>query len=267
MKPYYDDGNGRQIWHGDCREILPNLEASIVDLCVSSPPYNARKEYGNEDGDDVPTSEYLVLLRDCLRELARIVKPNARAALNLPWVVGSKPKTFIPFALVGDPEISWSLRDVICWVKGALGAPDCGGSTAWGTWLSPSGPVMRASNEPILIFSNGQRRGMGLIDGTGFGRCEPGDITSPEWCEWTMNTWVVSAERDRTHPAPFPLEIPGRLIKLYSWPGNTIIDPFLGSGTTLVAAKKAGRKGIGIEMQERWCELAARRLSQEVLAL
>lgn len=264
VKPYYDDGSV-QIYHGDCREILPQLPAESVQLVVTSPPYNAAKGY---DGyaDDLPTDDYLDFLEETMGQLSSVVEPSARVVLNLPWVTASKPKVWVPFALVPRLE-QWGLRDLVCWVKGSLAAPDARGSTAWGTWLSPSGPALRAANEPCLVFSNGTARGLGRVDGTGFGRCEPGDITPQEWCAWTLNTWVIDSRPDSAyeHPAPFPRELPMRFIKLYTWPGDMVLDPFMGSGTTLRAAKDNGRKAIGIELSERYCELAARRCAQEVM--
>jgi DNA modification methylase len=136
-------------------------------------------------------------------------------------------------------------------------------STAWGSWCSPQNPILRATSEPIWVFDKGTRQHLPRDGATS-------DLTRAEFMTWTRNTWFITAvhaDRSIGHPAMFPLELPRRVIRLYSFVGDTILDPFCGSGTTLRAAKNLGRIGLGVEQSERYCRLAAGRCAQAILPL
>lgn len=278
------------IWQGDARS-LPLADAS-VHLIVTSPPYNARIVYDGYE-DWLPWEEYWHgLIEPSLRECYRVLVHGGRIAINIANVVRQDASAARPvrervnggyrtiktrkwkppgaggeaWAVMLAPRI-WSLleeigflpREQLTWVKAILPG-DVATSTAWGSWLSASNPVMRAVAEPVFIASKGTHAR------------EPGisDLTAQEFKGWTRNAWSISpgfVESHAGHPAVFPLELPRRLIKLYSYVGDTILDPFMGSGTTLRAAKNLGRIGLGVEQSERYCHLAAARCAQSILPL
>ena len=150
-------------------------------------------------------------------------------------------------------EIGFLMRGEIIWNKGVK----AGVSMAWGSWRSAANPVLRDTHEYILVFSKGA-----------FSRKKPegkeNTITKEQFMEWTRSVWLMDTESARKigHPAPFPVELPYRLIQLYTFTGDIILDPFIGSGTTAVAALMSGRKYIGYEINPQYAELAETRIAQ-----
>ena len=267
VKPYYQD-KYVTIYHGDCREILPELPSNSVDLVVTSPPYNVGKDYG-EASDHLSEGEYKSLILSSLKQMYRVSKNSGRLCLNVPFIGNSQflakttrlqfyPNLYMPLA----EKVEWIPRDFVVWVKTSEeGNPNnfCGNSTQWGSWLSPSCPYLRCFAEVILIFHKKDKK-----------LCSKGqsDITKEEFMEFTKNVWYFrSATNKAEHAAPFPEELPRRCIKLFAYREGIILDPFLGSGTTLYCAKKLGHKAIGIEIAEKYCEIAAKRCSQEAMEL
>ena len=236
MKPYYhDESAGITIYHADCREVLPTL--SGVDLVVTSPPYNLGDMSGglaNLDGGylsyDDQREDYDEWQRGVLSQLWNLTAPNGAIFYNHKPVVRDR-QVNLPLRLLPTQSI---LRQIIIWNRG-LGV----------NW-SPSHflPV----HEWILLLAHD---GFRLTDKTA---SHLSDV-------WTFRPEMLDAE----HPAPFPLELPLRAIGATD--AGSVLDPFMGSGTTLVAAKLLGRKAIGIEIEERYVEIAVQRLAQEVLAL
>ena len=247
--PYYED-EATTIYHGDSRVILPSL-AAAPRLLITSPPYNAGKDYGVYD-DAQDLAAYWWLVEDVIAKALAVCHAGAWAAWNVPMWAGSRPSGFMPFEwLTRLQALGWEFKDWITWVKGSSDSPEAN-STAWGHF--PTTPVMRSASEVILIV-----RGPGYVS-----RTIP-DIDWPSWAKWTVGVWNMQGVSQNGHPAAFPLALPKRLIRLYSLPGDVVLDPFMGSGTTLRAAKDLGRRAIGIEIEERFCELAANRLRQMVL--
>jgi len=257
IEPYYKD-DWVTIYHGDCLEIMPELPPESIDLTVTSPPYNANKEYE----EDLSPADYFSLLLSVTANSYKISSEGARFIINLPWAFGSRPKHIVPIKYGYEIEkysTGWKLMEFIDWVKSTeeLKSPHTTHLTAWGTYLSPSGPRIRSCSEPILVLSKDGKPGRG--------KAILGDITKAEWFKYTLNIWTFLGETSKYHPTPFPIELPIRCILLYTWKNDTVLDPFCGFGTTLLAAKKLGRQAIGIEIEERFCELSAKRCSQEVL--
>ena len=220
-----------------------------VHLMVTSPPYNATKEYD----DDLSQQDYFELLREVFTETYRVLVNGGRACINVANL-GRKP--YIPLSdhiSQMMAEIGFLMRGEIIWNKGVK----AGVSMAWGSWRSAANPVLRDTHEYILVFSKGA-----------FSRKKPegkeNTITKEQFMEWTRSVWLMDTESARKvgHPAPFPVELPYRLIQLYTFTGDIILDPFIGSGTTAVAALMSGRKYIGYEINPQYAELAETRIAQ-----
>ena len=245
---------------GDNVSSMLEFPAGSVDLVVTSPPFNCGKGY-DAAGDSLTWDEYWDNTRRWVDGCVRVLGDGGRLAVNLPWWMGKKPRRDVPHQFKTIAKASGLLFiDKVLWIKGdernvhtsgGFGGGGCG----WGTYLSPSGPAMRCASEPILIFAKGTR-GRGRIDGTGRGSCVRGDITKEEWMAWTLDVWFIRGRSNRDHPAVFPAEIPRRLIKLYTFPGETVLDPHCGIGTTGVEAKSLGRSFIGIDISRAYCDIA-----------
>lgn len=219
VKPYYDDGKGIVIYHGDCREILPCMPK--VDLVLTDPPYNAGMDYGPLVNDKQEWPDYAEWLSTIVAQL--------EAMTEGPIFVFVSVNGMIEMCRTKRP------RHVCVWDKPMSFSPRLGGSPFLPHW------------EPCLVY--------GKVWGEG-GRVPP----------WHLpDVWHHNTAHRNGHPCPKPDSLALQVIA--ASPAQTVLDPFLGSGTTLRAAKDLGRKAIGIEIEERYCEIAARRLGQEVLAL
>jgi site-specific DNA-methyltransferase (adenine-specific) len=216
---------------------------------VTSPPYNASKEYDA----DLNLSEYLDMLGRVWQETYRVLVPGGRACVNVANL-GRKP--YIPlhsYIIAQMLEIGFLMRGEIIWNKASSASP----STAWGSWKSAANPVLRDVHEYILVFSKGsfsqKRRGA------------ESTINREEFLEWTKSVWTFPAVSAKKvgHPAPFPEELPHRLVQLYTFKGDVVLDPFAGSGTTCRAAKVDGRSFIGYEINPEYAALANRRLTED----
>jgi site-specific DNA-methyltransferase (adenine-specific) len=215
---------------------------------VTSPPYNARKEYDQ----DLSLEEYRGLLRRVFRETYRVLVPGGRACVNVANL-GRKP--YIPlhaFVIQDMLEMGYLMRGEVIWDKGGSASR----STAWGSWRSAANPVLRDVHEYILVFSKASlaRRSDG----------RPATISKEAFLEWTKSVWSFPAipARQVGHPAPFPEELPRRLIDLYTYQGDVVLDPFCGSGTTCLAALHAGRRYVGYEVEQKYVRLAEKRLAE-----
>jgi site-specific DNA-methyltransferase (adenine-specific) len=230
-------------------ERMAELPDCSVHLMVTSPPYNVGKDYD----EDLTLSEYLAFLKRVWNEVRRVLVPGGRACINLANL-GRKP--YIPlhtFIAKDMLDLGFLMRGEIIWNKAASSSS----STAWGSWQSAANPTLRDVHEYILVFSKGN-----------FRREKPGGrtstITKEEFLEFTRSVWTFAAESARKvgHPAPFPTELPYRLIQLYTFSGEVVLDPFMGSGQTAIAVFKAGRHFIGYESDPNYVKLARRRIQE-----
>lgn len=229
-------------------ENMKEIPDHSVHLMITSPPYNATKEYD----EDLTLKEYLELLRKVFTETYRVLVYGGRACVNVANL-GRKP--YLPLSDYLSQmmlEIGFQMRGEIIWYKGA----GAGVSMAWGSWCSAANPVLRDTHEYILVFSKGsfsRKKPAGKVD----------TITRDQFMEWTKSVWMINPESAKKvgHPAPFPVELPYRLIQLYSFSGDIVLDPFMGSGSTAIAALKSGRKYVGYEIDPLYIKIAEERIS------
>lgn len=228
-------------------EKMDALPDQSIHLMVTSPPYNVGKEYDS----DLTLDEHLELLRRVWQEVKRVLVPGGRACINVANL-GRKP--YIPlhsFIIQDMLALGFFMRGEIIWNKASSASP----STAWGSWRSASNPTLRDVHEYILVFSKDTLRRKPL----------PGrenSVGRDDFLEWTKSVWTFPAEPARKigHPAPFPVELPHRLIQLYTYRGEVVLDPFLGSGQTALAAIQAGRAFVGYEIDQQYAALAETRI-------
>ena len=234
-----------RIFCADARS-MDQIPDRSIHLIVTSPPYNVGKAYDA----DLSLQEYLDLLEQVMREGYRVLTPGGRVCVNIANV-GRKP--YVPLAsyvTLRMLELGFVMRGEIIWDKGA----SAGVSMAWGSFASAANPVLRDVHEYILVFS---RPPMGRP-----GKGRRSTIRKEDFMAWTKSIWSFPAESARRvgHPAPFPIELPRRLIELYTFEGDVVLDPFIGSGTTAVAAVLTGRHFVGYDIVPEYVELARRRV-------
>lgn len=228
-------------------ETMEELPDCSIHLMVTSPPYNVGKDYD----EDLSLEEYLAFLRNVWRQVYRVLVPGGRACVNVANL-GRKP--YIPLnGLIAKEmtELGFLMRGEIIWDK----ASSASTSTAWGSWQSATNPTLRDTHEYILVFSKGSFR-RDKMDG------RISTISKDEFLEFTKSVWEMPSESARKvgHPAPFPVDLPYRLIQLYTFSEEIVLDPFMGSGQTAIAALKAGRHFIGYETVGEYIELANSRI-------
>ena len=229
-------------------ENMSELPDNSIHLMVTSPPYNAAKEYD----ENLNLEEYLGLLRRVWQETHRVLVPGGRACINIANL-GRKP--YIPlhsFLIMDMLELGFLMRGEIIWNKAGSSTI----STAWGSWRSASNPVLRDVHEYILVFSKESfKRPRQERQNT---------IQKPEFLEWTKSVWSFPTASARAvgHPAPFPEELPHRLIQLYTYQDDVVLDPFMGSGTTCLTALRDGRHYVGYDISEEYIKLSNERLNK-----
>lgn len=230
-------------------EIMAELPDCCVHLMVTSPPYNVGKAYD----EDLTLDEYRQFLKRVMGEVYRVLVPGGRACFNLANL-GRRPYLPLHAFIIQDLlDLGFLMRGEIIWDKGTSASS----STAWGTWKSPGNPTLRDTHEYILMLSK-ENFGRPPVEGR-----QP-SITSEEFLELTSSVWRFPAERARKvgHPAPFPVELPYRCTQLYTYSDEVVLDPFMGSGTTALAAIKANRRFVGYESDSAYCELAEGRIRE-----
>jgi site-specific DNA-methyltransferase (adenine-specific) len=232
-------------------EEMEELPDNSIHLMVTSPPYNVGKEYD----EDLSLPEYQALLGRVWEEVHRVLVPGGRACINVANL-GRKP--YIPlhaYIIETMQGLGFLMRGEVIWNKAASSSA----STAWGSWRSASNPTLRDVHEYILIFSKDSYR-----------RAPPekreNTIEKEQFLEYTKSVWTFPAVSAKKigHPAPFPEELPARLIQLFTYAGEIVLDPFIGSGQTAIAALNNGRNYIGYEIDSDYIKLAEARIAQAV---
>ena len=228
-------------------ENMNDLVDNCVSLTITSPPYNV----GKLSDSDLSDEEYWNLITKCFKEVYRVTESGGRLVINVANL-GRKP--YIPFSnLFTDLmiDLGFLMRGEIIWQK----SKGANANFAWGSWLSASNPVIRDIHEYCLVFSK---------EGMSKGNKGKSTLEKDEFMDSTLSIWNISPARAKKigHPAPFPVELAERFINLYSYENDLVLDPFIGSGTTALAAKNLKRSYIGYEINPEYCDLAEKRLSK-----
>jgi len=238
------------IFQGSAENMV-ELPDNSVHLMVTSPPYNVGKDYDS----DLTLPEYLAFLEKVWAEVFRLLVPGGRACVNVANL-GRRPYIPLHAWIAGSMlRLGYLMRGEVIWNKAASASP----STAWGSWKSASNPTLRDVHEYILVFSKGTFKRQ---------TSEPrvSTISKEEFLAFTKSVWTFPAEPASKvgHPAPFPVELPYRLIQLFSFKDEVVLDPFMGSGQTGLAAFKAGRHYVGYEINSEYVSLANARIKNEI---
>jgi len=248
-EPYFKF-NSISIYNNDILKINA-IKNHSVDLIVTSPPYNVDIKY-EDYNDNIPYEKYLEFTRRWLAKCYDFMKYDGRLCLNVPLDKnkGGQQSVSADITTIAK-NIGWKYHATIIWNEQNISR-----RTAWGSWLSASAPFVIAPVEVIIVMYKGKWKKS---------RKGKSDITRDEFIEWTNGVWNFSGESKRKigHPAPFPVELPKRCFKLFSFVGDTVLDPFLGSGTTLLACLESNRVGIGVEINKKYCDLAIKRLKEQ----
>ena len=226
---------------------MSELPDRSIHLMVTSPPYNVGKDYD----DDLTHEQYMRLIGNVMHETFRVLVDGGRALVNVANL-GRKP--YIPlhaYIIEQAAHAGFHMRGEVIWNKSA----GAGTSTAWGSWMSPSNPTLRDTHEYILVLQKPP-----------FGRKPIEDreptITKDDFLEFTKSVWEFAPQSAKQvgHPAPFPEELPRRAIELYTFSDEIVLDPFMGTGSTALAAVKSGRHFVGYDVSSEYVELAGQRL-------
>lgn len=243
--------NGLVIYNDDIL-TTNSIEESSIDLIVTSPPYNVDIRYNSHD-DKMSYGDYLNSTEKWLSRCYEFVKDDGRFCLNIPLDKnkGGQQSVCADITTIAK-QVGWKYHSTIVWNEQNISR-----RTAWGSWLSASAPFVIAPVEVIVVLYKKEWK---KTSGS-----QKSDISRKEFMDWTNGVWNFMGESKKRvgHPAPFPVELPRRCIKLFSFVGDTVLDPFLGSGTTLLACIQTKRKGIGVEIDKKYCELAKKRLLTE----
>src|SRR3954447_9845072 len=250
---------------GDARHMDAVKDGSVA-LVVTSPPYFAGKQYEEElERDGVPASylEYLSLLRDVFAECVRKLEPGGRIAVNVANL-GRKPYRSLSADVIKilQDDLGLLLRGEIIWQKGE-GAT---GSCAWGSFRDATNPVLRDLTERVIVASKGRfDRAVPLKEPAPAGLPFESTLMTEDFMALTLDVWSIPSESARRvgHPAPFPVELPEQLIRLYTFKDDLVLDPFMGSGSALVAAARLGRRYVGYDLDPNYTRIAEDRVKNE----
>jgi len=236
---------------GDASSVLANIPENSVDIIITSPPYNFGHAYAQDPLDDTHEwNDYFATLNNVWTECFRVLKPGGRIAVNIqPLFSDYVPTHHIISRQLATLGLLWKAE--FLWEKNNYNAK----YTAWGSWKSPSMPYIKYTWEFIEVFAKESHKKTGCREDI--------DITAEEFKEWVMGRWSFPPEirmKDYDHPAMFPEELPRRLMKLFSYRNDIVLDPFNGAGTTTLAAWKSGRRFIGIDVSSQYCTMAFNRL-------
>jgi len=237
-----------------CEDFLTteSISPACVDLIVTSPPYNVDIRYNAFD-DQISYKDYLMFTEEWLTKAFELAKDDGRLCLNIPLDKnkGGQQSVYADITTTAK-KVGWKYHTTIIWNEGNISR-----RTAWGSFMSASAPYVIAPVEVIVVM---YKKDWKKTSGS-----KKSDVSREEFMEWTNGVWSFGGESKKKigHPAPFPIELPRRCIKLFSFVDDVVLDPFAGSGTTLIAAHLTKRQGIGVEIDQKYCDLAVKRLKHE----
>lgn len=246
--PYYKAKN-TLIYHDDflSTSCIPN---NTIDLIVTSPPYNVDIHY-NSHNDAITYEKYLEFSKKWITKCFNLAKSSGRFLLNVPLDKNKGGQQSVGADITNiAKKVGWKYHSTIIWNEGNISR-----RTAWGSFASASAPYVIAPVELILVLYKDVWKKIG--------NSRVNDITKEEFMNWTNGLWTFNGQGKKGalgHPAAFPVELPRRCIKLFSFVGDVVLDPFLGSGSTLIASFLSNRKGVGIEVDKDYCDIAVKRL-------
>lgn len=233
-----------KVINGNCIDEMNKIGEESIDFIMFSPPYDADKEYEEKLGE----KKYTNFLKEILIKSNTVLSENGRIAIVVPFRCGQKSGQWSRLYAVMRAlnYANFNIRDLIVWNQNDIQG------TSWGSWCSPSAPNIQYQTEYMVIgYKNEWKRD----------KDEEGTITNQEFKNWTIsNIWGISPDTNSPHPAPYPEELVERCIKLFTYPSDIVMDPMAGSGTTLVVSKRLGRNFLGIEIDEKYCDIARKRL-------
>ena len=240
------------IYNDDILKVT-SIPKSSIDLIITSPPYNVDIHY-NSHKDDLPYEKYLKFTEEWLTKCFELARDDGRFCLNIPLDKNKGGQQAVCADITNiAKKVGWKYHSTVIWNEGNISR-----RTAWGSWMSASAPYVIAPVEVILVlYKESWKKNNGR---------SKNDIIKQEFMDWTNGVWTFPGQNKKGaggHPAPFPLELPKRCIKLFSFVGDTILDPFLGSGSTLIAAHLNQRIGIGIDIDKHYCDIAIQRLREK----
>jgi len=243
-----------KIINGNSLDILKQLPDNCVDLTFTSPPYNFGMGYDTHD-DKIDWPSYFKMLWEIFDECIRVTKFGGRIIINTQPLFSEYipshhmiSQGFIERGLIWKAEILWEKNHRNC------------AYTAWGSWKNPSGPYFKYTWEFLEVFCKGS-----IVHK---GDSKLADITGNEFKTWVDAKWSIAPERNMKeygHPAMFPVELAYRALKLFSYQNDVILDPFSGAGTTALVADRTGRRYLGIDMSQDYCNTASNRIKNEVI--
>lgn len=250
--PVHFDRDGIKIYQTDILKVA-GIPRSSIDLIVTSPPYNVDIHY-KSNKDDLSYEEYLQFTEKWIAKCYDLARDDGRFCLNIPLDKNKGGQQSVCADITNIAKrVGWQYHSTIIWNEGNISR-----RTAWGSWMSASAPYVIAPVEVILVlYKNQWKKNNGRTSN---------DITREEFMAWTNGVWVFNGQSKKGaggHPAAFPIELPRRCVKLFSFIGDTILDPFLGSGSTLIAAHLNKRNGIGVDIDKSYCDIAMGRLRKE----
>ena len=251
-KPFFHHNSKLAIYKDDILQFT-KIPDNTVDLIVTSPPYNVDIHY-NSNADDLSYEDYLEFTKKWIKRCFELAKNEGRLCLNIPLDKnkGGQKSVGADITKIAK-DVGWKYHSTIIWNEGNISR-----RTAWGSWMSASAPYVIAPVELIVVLYKDSWKKTG--------GSRKNDITRQEFMDWTNGVWTFNGQSKKGaggHPAPFPVELPRRCIKLFSFTGDVVLDPFLGSGSTLIAAYQNNRKGVGIDIDEKYCNIAINRLKSE----
>ena len=266
------------IINGDCRQVMSQLEEGSVDLIVTSPPYGVGIEYDVHD-DDMLINEYLKFTEEWLTQAYRVMKDDGRIALNIPYEINRQAKGGRIFIV---SEIWQIMKKIGFKFYGVVDleeeSPHRSRTTAWGSWMSPSAPYIYNPKECVILaykskhikIVKGEPQWVGEVmdveqeDGTTKKKTVYTEEQKKEFMDLVYGQWSYFADTKQMTKATFSMDIPMKAIKILTYKNDLVLDPFCGSGTSVCAAEISGRRWLGIEISEKYCEVGRERVQHFV---